>query len=331
MINFAKQTGILLISGMMILMLVQIINFHEYAYEATWIGFKRLIHIESSLDDKKLGAICNSVRRIECSAEIFKELLSEDPGDVVLLSNYAVSLTQLKKFNEAEPYYKAYFSGGGSAYDVMYWYAKALTETNRKVEALPWYYNSISLDFRNLEFVDGLVQALTQLNRKYEAQSLLLSLQTQADDVIFQEKVKQELSVLFLERTEPPRNLASTDTQNKLAEVQKIFFPAMDGRHFFIPVQSEDKAGYIKYGEEDRETQISGSDLKQYNLKFQKLAANRVLIHHLKIGPFQATQFEAIICENCESRLGGKLLAQFSARIDSRGKVPFLILQQGDE
>ena len=101
---------------------IQLFMFRQYATEAAWLLVKEQIGIASLSDFKKLGAICNSLRRTECSYRVFKKIVEEAPNDLNGLANLAINLAIKKQYQEAEVYFNAYFSAGGSGEDVYRWY-----------------------------------------------------------------------------------------------------------------------------------------------------------------------------------------------------------------
>lgn len=300
----------------------QVVVFREYAFESAWLLAKNATGISDLNDQKRLGAICSTRSRLNSSARVFKKLAHDYPSDNEILSSYAITLVALKKFGEAEPYFKAYFAGGGISSELMYWYGRSLRAQGYEEKAVPWFYNALYYNFSNELASLELFQALNILERRDEAQSLLASLEAQAshEDLkkIWRDQYSSAQKVLIA------RTIATTTETKK-----KLMVPSLDGRRFYLPIKIKGLvAGFINSDAAGVETQISENDLLKFDLKAKRLSTTRILIKSMHVGPFEFTNFEASLCANCESSLGGKLLAKFSAYVDGRDKVPYLIMHE---
>lgn len=316
--EIAKRMIFLSLMSAIVLMVFQLAIYRQYTFEATWLQFKNLTGMMSLEDQRKLGAICNSLELTDCSIRMFTSLIKENPSDIEILSNLAMALALKGKFIEAEPYFKAYFASGGNGYDVMYSYGKTLRALDRDTESIPWFYNVLYYQPGDQPTAKELFDVLQKTGRLYEAQSFLASLIAQTPNLILKAKWQLQLEKLQGQMDNPIER-----------QPAGYMFPALDGRHFYLPVKNgQGSLTYMSSSEDDLDTQLSHEDVIRLGLKPQMLNAEKAVISSLHIGPFKATNFEVKLCEQCESRIGGRLLSKFSARIEGRGKVPYLIIDE---
>lgn len=118
--------------------------FREHAFEMSALLAKEALGMTSIQEQKKMGAICNSVERYQCSIRHFEKVLEVYPFDREALGNLAIASAMSEDFNRAQSYFAAYFGSGGSSHDVTYWYAKTLNNMGRKEEALRWVRDALT-------------------------------------------------------------------------------------------------------------------------------------------------------------------------------------------
>jgi tetratricopeptide (TPR) repeat protein len=121
----------------------QTVLFRQYAFEMSALLAKEALGASTSRDQKKMGAICNSVGRYGCSIRHFENVLEQRPFDREALGNLAVASAMLADFNRAQSYFAAYFGSGGDSHDVIYWYAQTLRKMGRQDEATRWVRDAL--------------------------------------------------------------------------------------------------------------------------------------------------------------------------------------------
>ncbi|MCB0357361.1 MAG: hypothetical protein KDD40_10155, partial [Bdellovibrionales bacterium] len=124
-------------------LLLQFILWKQYSLEATYVQLKNLLVKESIENHLELGAICNSLSDHFCAQNYFQKVVDMEPNNKLGLANLAMVLAKQHKWQLAEPNFKAYFSLGGSSYDVLYWYG--LTESVLKdvKEGMLWVAHAL--------------------------------------------------------------------------------------------------------------------------------------------------------------------------------------------
>jgi tetratricopeptide (TPR) repeat protein len=116
----------------------QTVLFRQYAFEMSALLTKEAIGLSSVRDQKKMGAICNSVERYRCSIRHFEIVLNRYPFDREALGNLAVASAMSEDLTRAQSYFAAYFGSGGNSHDVIYWYAHTLRNMGKYDEAMKW-------------------------------------------------------------------------------------------------------------------------------------------------------------------------------------------------
>lgn len=314
---------------LILFMTFQVVIFRQYAFEVTWLYSKEAMGISNPYDQRKLGAICNTIGRYNCSVRIFSELQKKWPGDTEVLSNLAMALTLSNNEAEAFPYFKAYFSSGGKAFDVMYWYGKALKSSGANQEALTWFYNVIYYKPDDIDAAKELVSTLVTLNRPVEALSFIASLIDHKRDDESSELWMSELKNL----EDPVRRMASEKLsgveENLKNEDVEFKLPSLDGRRFFVPFKTrQGDFHFIVADENSSDFTISTEDIKFLGWSYSKISDSVAMVHKAHIGPLEIKNFEVSLCKSCSSHIGNRFLTSFNARIDGRGKIPYLILQR---
>ncbi len=312
--DLTQRLGLLFVFVFIAFATFQISLYQRYAFEATVIYAKDALGTITFTDKKKLGAICNTLGRVKCSVRLFTELNNAYPNDSESIANLAVALTMADRALEAQPFYKAYFAGGGKALDVMYWYGQTLKRLGRDSEAITWFYNILYYQVSDASTVDALLKLLVENKRFTEAQSMLASLLNQSTDAVHSETWQRKIKQLPIEN-------AGTE----------VYLPALDGRRFFVPVTMKSgKLNFIEAAEDQQDTVLNSDDALQLGWVDDKSKKENVMIEGVRIGPLTTNKIEAKICNDCKSQLGARMLSQLQANIDNRGKVPYLVLRKGE-
>lgn len=139
--------------------------FGRYAFEMSALLAKEALGLATIYDQKKMGAICNSVERYSCSIRHFEKILETRPFDREALGNLAVAAAMSEDFNRAQSYFAAYFGSGGNSYDVVYWYAKTLRAMGRVDEAVRWARDALTEMPSHDEYGKRLAELLRSIDR----------------------------------------------------------------------------------------------------------------------------------------------------------------------
>jgi tetratricopeptide (TPR) repeat protein len=141
--TFARYRIPIFFGAVFIFSTFQTVLFHEHAFEMSALLVKEATGVASIREQKKMGAICNSVERYRCSIRHFEKVLEKYPFDREALGNLAVASAMSEDFNRAQSYFSAYFGSGGTGHDVTYWYAQTLHNMGRQDEAMRWVRDAL--------------------------------------------------------------------------------------------------------------------------------------------------------------------------------------------
>jgi hypothetical protein len=162
---------------------VQTFLWQEFAFEATAAQLRQFVWSDPNKYHTELGSICNTLKDFKCSKKHFSELVKVNPFNRAALANLAIAQSQLAEWQEAKVKFESYFSIGGGAADVMFWYAQTIEATEGAENSLQWYYESLAISAAtsasasapNLQVLEKLVSVLLQLKRFNEAASAIAS------------------------------------------------------------------------------------------------------------------------------------------------------------
>lgn len=160
---------------MLLVFSVQIFLWRKFAFEASNTQIKLLFANDPEPYLLDLGAMCNSLKDFKCSKRQFRKVLDKNPYQRNALANLGIASAQLKEWDKARTYFESYFSIGGSAGDVMYWYAESIEALEGREAAVWWYYESLAILQENPKALEKLVMILLQLGRYHEAASAIAS------------------------------------------------------------------------------------------------------------------------------------------------------------
>lgn len=160
----------------LVVLAVQLVLWGPHAFEVTYLQGRMLLGQETRENRLERGAICNSLKKHDCAVKIFTQLVEQNPMDRTALANLAINYVQTEKSEKAQPHFEAYFSLGGSGFDVMYWYAKSLRDLGELDRGRDWLYYSLVQNSEYESSAKELFHELVDDGRPYEATSLIGSL-----------------------------------------------------------------------------------------------------------------------------------------------------------
>lgn len=137
---------IIVLSTFFVSLLMQFTLWKQYSLEATYMQLKNIFLKESIANDLELGAICNSLNDILCAKNYFSKVIDKEPNNKLALANLAIVLAKQERWMEAEPYFKSYFSLGGSSFDVFYWFGITRKALKSLEEGTHWLLHSLKIN-----------------------------------------------------------------------------------------------------------------------------------------------------------------------------------------
>lgn len=333
-VDRSKLTRSLLVIFALGLICLQVFRWQNYAFEATWLSLKSSLSqlglVDLGFEDHlRFGTICNSIEAYKCSEREFNKALDLRPRHLASLGNLAIARSHLRDKDLALKTFDRYFEAGGLAYDVMYFYAHLLFEMKMDDKALEWLYRSLSVHTSNQVVANELVDQLTLLERYYEALSLtgaLAEVDPGARDFWL---IKYESLVHFLESEEAKQ----TDS---------IRIPSLDGKNFYVPVRSDNSTAWSLFVVDRTEPEIVISEelLSKWSYATLEKLKNehndskkqqKFVLERLKVGPWQLENVEAVLCSQCQPRLGRTIMNYLSLEKGQDQIMNYIMLKAAQE
>lgn len=311
------------------LVCLQSFRWENYAFEVTWLGLKSSVVGLEFEDHLRFGSICNSIGAYRCSEEQFSKALLLQPKHLASMGNLAIARSHLNDKELAERSFERYFSEGGLAYDVMYFYAQSLLEMGEKEKGLNWMYRSLSVHTSNQKVANELLDQLSLFEKYYEALSLAGALSE--SDPTTQEfwRLKFDSLVHFL------------DQQEKL-EVSSIRIPSLDGKSYFVPVRPDENSSWSLFVVDRTEPEVMLNEelLSKWSYSsYEKLKDDhkdskkqqKIVLDQLIVGPWELQNIEVLVCQSCQPRLGRSILNYLSIEKGQDQIMNHIILKASKE
>ena len=108
-----------------------------------------------------------------CSDLAAERVIKKFPGNSMALRHMAIRSVQEAKYEKAASLFAAYFSKGGSAADVNYWYSQLLLEQGEEEKAVRWSYLAVLQDPENELYAKALHELLVEMDKSLEALALI--------------------------------------------------------------------------------------------------------------------------------------------------------------
>lgn len=305
---------------------VQMVLWQRFSIDMSWLMVKRITG-QASIDDwLDIGGICNSLGKFSCSVEAFQEVLQRQPRQRSALANLAIAYCHLEQWKESQPYFEAYFSLGGDAYDTMFWYARALVHLGEKERGTEWYFKSLTKNGQFIEAAKELVDQLVETQKIEEALSLIghLGEGHPEQDVFWGQKVMSINS--FMQTSEEFK---------KRERVTTLKVPSLTGDHYYLPawfaesgpvhfLLVDDSQSEVVLDRSIVDPELLREEVKKRQLKdSQKL--ERLEIPRWRLGPWWMGNVTVDLCESCQSRVGSRMLNHLGMKEWSRFGVSFIL------
>lgn len=322
----SKWFGLFCLVIFFAVMSIQLFVWKEFGFEATYLQVKDVISLSTQKDLLELGAICNTIGNYKRSAVYFERVVREDPNNRVALANLAISLVKMQEHKKSKPHFEAYFSLGGNAYDVMYWYGKVLQKLKGDEKAYPWFYSALSLKHDFFDAAQDLFVSLLRLNKKFEAAGVIGSFtkgQPYSDDFWSQQLFDYDLNAKNPDKV--VLKLPSFDGRYHYAPSQF----REDGRIYFVGISPKSSRSLI---EEDVlfDNQVKvpqDVETKKIQTLQGPLEVKTLKLDYVKVGPWVFKNLEVNVCSGCQSVLGNDFLSQVNLDQNIKYQTQFLIMR----
>ena len=302
----------------------------EFAFEATVIQAKNLVWSDQNEYHTELGSICNTLKDFECSKYQFGQLVQRNPYNRTALANLGIAFANLEQWHQAKVKFESYFSVGGNASDVLYWYARSIESIEGLGSGVQWYYESLALGRKNEIALEALVSLLLQQRKFNEAASAIASVYQGAllDTSDAYELFEQSLNLW---------------ESHGFKENEEIVLPSFFENQVYSGIRLSANSRWR---------------VAILNFEFQKIVVNRELINEAFLrtpadskpqmslqtpfGSFEVTPMEVPeifvfgrafknvkvnICDDCPTIIGRPIIDAFQRTTVQRGSVQYITLK----
>lgn len=329
-LSASSRRGIFLVTSILAVgLLLQAFVWKGYFLDVSWLRFKNYVGLSREADYIRWGGICNTLEDFDCARSMFQKVLDKNPSHRRALVNVGLAEARQGRYVEARPYFEAYFSQGGNAYDAIYWYAKTMTQLEGATRALHWFYLSYAV---NPTFEASLVDVIRilQNNKLYfQALSVLGALN-------YIENGSDRWKPLFQEVRIKQVN------SSELAEDKSFNAPSLDGQHFLIPLRFKE-GGDIEFAQwipKNKDVILPESIVKSLQLTAvgdEKASApdssasqkfSTYTAPYLQVGPWILRNIKVKSCAKCALEIGDDAIASIETNYWDRFKTKFITLKQ---
>jgi predicted aspartyl protease len=261
----------------------------------------------------------------DCLLIVYKRLVELDPSDVSFRANYAMLLTNLKRYGEALPIFEKLVSEGQGSYDLLAYYGSCLDAIGETKKAIDWYEKSLSVFPNLVDVTQKLAIAMTKEKRYYEAISLL-------ESFIF--KFPHSEGSL-------KGNLVSIQSQientTSAHPTEKLRLITIRGSHYFVPIRMAPNSAPVSFLVDTGATSfvMRTADIakafpeshRKAKQGFALLADGRrvvayfTVIPELQVGSWKVKNVATSFCDACENLAGMSVLSRFSMKTVPNGHL----------
>lgn len=317
---------------LLVFLAYQFLVWKEYSFEASYLQVRDYL-VDGDIEAQmQMGTICNSLEKYECSVEYFSEVVQRQPQHRSALANLGIALTQLQQYKEARPHFEAYFSLGGEAYDVIFWYGRVLSVVENAEKGLEWYYFSLLSNPDYRQPVDQIVAELSHQQRQYEAISLIGGYLRG----IISSNGELEREVYRLD------DAAKKNTAVHPGEIQ-VDVPAIIDQLYYFPVSFAPEGRitfftlnpnfeYVTINQDilDEHSLVIPAEAKEIEIQgLSVLKQGKAFrVPYLRLGPWDFVDEQVVFCEMCSPMVGRQVLNRFKISSIRKHRTEFLTLQR---
>lgn len=307
-----------------------------------WKGFlpervvyniKSSIRLNSAMDEFRMAVVCHKLNKQSCKEISLARAYQKDSKNVDLNGEYAISLTEAGKHDQAILAFQKYFSQTEGSWRQQYHYAKSLGEREYYNDAKEWYYKAIKANPSNLEIAESMMNMLTKSFNFGEALSIIghfnMTLpQTQKTWHNLAIKIKTE----FKEYQE--KYSVKNMTVSKLGNyffAPAIVGGAMDIQLFIVNPDSVYTTVDLAYLKSNGIPYEDKGTITVTANNGQSVSGTRVIIPSMIFGAFSLKNVEAVACDNCAFLAGKTILDKLAIQTSQLTQTQVNILSMSEK
>lgn len=308
-----------------------LLKFSAYALSALavgygafeWKGFlaervvyniKSAVRMNSSMDEFRMAVVCHKLTKQNCKETALAQAYQKDPKNLTINGEYAISLTESGKHDQAILAFQRFFSQNEGSSRHQYHYAQSLGQKEYFNDAKEWYYKAIKSNPSDLKIAESMMSMFTKSFNFGEALSIIGHFN------------------MTIPQTQKTWHNLSIDIKNQFKEYQqkyaiKNMTVSKLGNYFFAPaiVGGAMDVQLFIVNPDSAYTTVDLAYLKDNGIPFedkgkidvtansgQSVHGTKVIIPAMIFGAFSLNNIEAVACDNCAFVAGKSILSKLN-------------------
>ncbi|MGE0763765.1 MAG: tetratricopeptide repeat protein [Bdellovibrionales bacterium] len=183
--------SIVLIGGILIAAFLQAVNWDQHFFSIIPLKTKQVLGSASIQDLEKIAAICIDRKKHECTERAYVQIARKQPTNLANLNRLGQLQYKRERYSHAVDTMTLYFSQKGAELDAAYTYAQALTKLKKYDQAERYYKFALNQRQSVLQVtvIRNYVQMLVEANRLQKARETILIYRKQSSNAnLFMDK-----------------------------------------------------------------------------------------------------------------------------------------------
>jgi tetratricopeptide (TPR) repeat protein len=168
--------SIIVIGALLIASFLHAVNWDRHFFAIIPLKAKHVIGMANTQDLDKIAEICAERKKHECVERAYADIEKQQPQNIENLARLGLLQYKRDRFNNAAATFAKYFQLKGSDLDAIYTYAQTLTRLKRFDEADTYYRSALQKkdDVLQVTVIRNYVQMLMSTSRLQDAKAVIL-------------------------------------------------------------------------------------------------------------------------------------------------------------
>jgi len=169
--------SIVLIGGLLIASFLQAVNWDRHFFAIMPLKAKQVIGSASVKELEEIAAICTERKKHECTEKAYMQIARKQPTNLANLNRLGQLQYKRDRFTNAVDTLTLYFSQKGTEVDASYTYAQALSKLKKYDQADRYYRFTLNQrqSVLQVSVVRSYVQMLVEANRLAQAKETIMT------------------------------------------------------------------------------------------------------------------------------------------------------------
>ncbi len=284
--------------------------------EGAFYVVKGSVKLNSASDEFRMAVICHKLEKQDCKEVSLARAYKLDPKNVNLTGEYAISLTEGGKHDQAILAFQKFFSQSEGTPRHKQKFAESLGEKEYYNDAKEWYYKAIIEAPENLEIAESMMNMLSKAHQYGEAMSIIGHFNMVIPKT---QKLWHNLTVnLKKEFKDYQEKYAIKEmTVSKLGNyffAPGILGGAMDTQLFIVNPEAVYTTVDMNYLKTNGIPFESKGKITVQPTNGAEISGTRIIIPRMVFGAWELKNVEAVACDNCAFMAGKSILSQLTVQ-----------------